>query len=122
MPSYIYYRIGRFADSRDVNARAVAADEAYIARSKAQGLYPGAYYPHNIHFLMTSAQMGGDGETAVNAAEKLYRAMDDAIVRAVPWTQPIKQAPFFAHAQYSDPAAILMLPRSEEHTSEPQSL
>src|SRR3546814_4358230 len=36
--------------------------------------------------------------------------MDDAIVRAVPWTQPIKQAPFFAHAQYSDPAAILMLP------------
>src|SRR3546814_6646132 len=88
-----------------------------MSRAKAQGLYPGAYYPHNIHFLMTSAQMGGDGETAVNAAEKLYRAMDDAIVRAVPWTQPNKQAPFFAHAQYSDPAA-----RSEEHTSELQSL
>src|SRR3546814_8499960 len=29
MPSHIYYRIGRFADSLDVNAKAVAADEAY---------------------------------------------------------------------------------------------
>src|SRR3546814_19170261 len=37
MPSHIYYRIGRFADSLDVNAKAVAADEASIARSKAQG-------------------------------------------------------------------------------------
>ena len=110
MPSHIYYRIGRFADALEANSRAVAADEAYLAQVPAQGIYPGAYYPHNIHFLMTSAQMGGDGATAVAAAEKLGRALDDAIVRAVPWTQPIKQAPYFAHAQYSDPDAVLALP------------
>src|SRR3546814_13052494 len=100
MPSHIYYRIGRFADSLDVNAKAVAADEAYIARSKAQGLYPGAYYPHNIHFLMTSAQMGGDGETAVNAAEKRYRAQEHAIVRAAHGTPPIQQPPTFSQPRH----------------------
>lgn len=110
MPSHIYYRIGRFADSLEANRLAVAADEAYIAAAAPQGLYPGAYYPHNIHFLMTSAQMGGDGGTAVAAAEKLAGSLDDAIVRAVPWMQAVKQAPCFAHAQYSDPAAILALP------------
>lgn len=110
MPSHIYYRVGRFGDSLAANTKAVAADEAYLAKVPAQGIYPGAYYPHNIHFLMTSAQMGGDGRTAVSAAEKLERAIDDAVVRAVPWTQPIKQAPFFAHAQYSAPDTILALP------------
>ena len=30
-----------------------------------------AYYPHNIHFVMVSAQMGGDGKTAIDAAGKL---------------------------------------------------
>ncbi|MET4699324.1 tetratricopeptide (TPR) repeat protein [Constrictibacter sp. MBR-5] len=110
MPSHIYYRIGRFADSLDANRKAVAADEAYIAGSSPQGLYPGAYYPHNIHFLMTSAQMGGDGATAVAAAEKLAGTLDDAIVRAVPWMQAVKQAPYFAHAQYSPPEVIMAVP------------
>src|SRR5690606_20492438 len=38
MPSHIYYRIGRFADSVEANKKAVAADEAYIASAPAQGL------------------------------------------------------------------------------------
>ena len=114
MPSHIYYRIGRFADSLEANRKAVAADEAYIAGSSPQGLYPGAYYPHNIHFLMTSAQMGGDGATAVAAAEKLGGTLDDAMVRAVPWLQAVKQAPYFAHAQYSEPAVVLALPEPRD--------
>src|SRR3546814_16000958 len=110
MPSHIYYRIGRFSDSLDVNAKAIAADEAYIAGSKAQGLYPGAYYPHNLHFLMTSAQMGGYGQTAVNAAEQQSRAMDAPIERTGQCTHPLRPEPFFAHPPIRAPSALLAPP------------
>jgi tetratricopeptide (TPR) repeat protein len=109
MPSHIYYRIGRYRDSLEVNKAAMVADEAYLARVKAEGLYPGAYYPHNIHFVLVSAQMAGDGETAIVAAEKLSKALSDEMARAVAWIQPVKAAPFFAHAQFSAPETVLAL-------------
>ena len=65
MPSHIYYRVGRYLDSLQANRRAVATDEAYLESIGTAGIYPGAYFPHNIHFLMASAQMAGDGPTAV---------------------------------------------------------
>ena len=51
MPSHIYMRVGRFADSYEANRLAVEADEGYITQCRAQGIYPLAYYPHNIHFM-----------------------------------------------------------------------
>jgi tetratricopeptide (TPR) repeat protein len=63
-----------------------------------------------VHFVLVSAQMGGDGPTAVEAAVKLDRIISDAIAREIGAVQPIKQAPYFAHAQFSDPATILALP------------
>ena len=51
MPSHIYWRVGRYADASKSNEMAAAVDEAYIAACNAQGFYPAAYYPHNIHFL-----------------------------------------------------------------------
>jgi tetratricopeptide (TPR) repeat protein len=62
MPFHIYYRVGQYKDAIEANQRAVAADEAYIAEARPEGIYPLAYYPHNVHSLMTSAQMAGDGE------------------------------------------------------------
>jgi tetratricopeptide (TPR) repeat protein len=117
MPSHIYYRVGRYADSLAANIAAVAADEAYLARVEADGIYPGGYYPHNIHFLLVSAQMAGDGRTAIEAAEKLEAAISDEIARQVAWVQPIKAAPYFAHAQFSTPETILALP--EPHAGFP---
>jgi tetratricopeptide (TPR) repeat protein len=110
MPAHIYYRVGRYRDAIATNHKAIAADEAYFERAgKRPGIYADAYYPHNVHFLMTSAQMAGDGATAVAAAEKLARLVPDESARAVPWVQPIKAAPYFAHAQFSPPPAILAL-------------
>ncbi|OYD84832.1 tetratricopeptide repeat protein [Azospirillum brasilense] len=110
MPSHIYFRVGRYRDSLEANRGAVAADEAYLAKVKATGLYAGAYYPHNIHFLMVSAQMAGDGPTVVVSADKLARTVTEEAARTIPWVQPIKAAPYFAHAQYSAPAIVLALP------------
>lgn len=68
MPFHIYFRLGRYADAIEANREAVAADQAYLDLAKPEGMYPQAYYPHNLHSLMVSAQMAGDGRSAVQAA------------------------------------------------------
>jgi tetratricopeptide (TPR) repeat protein len=111
MPFHIYFRVGRYRDALEVNKRAVAADDRYFAQSGGgDGIYRFGYHPHNIHSLLASAQMAGDGATAIAAAERLSRSLSDEVTRAVPWVQPIMAAPYFAHAQFSDPATILAVP------------
>ncbi|TCS37972.1 tetratricopeptide repeat protein [Paucimonas lemoignei] len=110
MPAHIYYRVGRYQDSLAANRQAVAVDEAYIASQKPEGIYPQGYYPHNVHFLMVSAQMAGDGDTAIKAADKLNAIVSDDAAREFALAQPVKAAPYFAHTQFSRPEAILKLP------------
>jgi tetratricopeptide (TPR) repeat protein len=110
MPSHIYYRVGRYKDSLAANRAAVEVDEAYIAAQKPSGVYPLGYYPHNVHFVMVSAQMAGDGPSVIAAAAKLAKLIPDAAARDVLLLQPVKAAPYFAHAQFSDAATILALP------------
>jgi tetratricopeptide (TPR) repeat protein len=109
MPFHIYYRVGLFKDAIAANKAAVAADEAYIAQAQPQGIYPRAYYPHNVHSLLVSAQMAGDGRIVLDAATKLDRIVSTEAAFEIPWVQPIKAAPYFAHAQFSDPSTVLSL-------------
>ena len=110
MPSHIYNRIGRYVDSIQINKDAVVADEAFLAKADGAGFYQGTYYPHNVHYVLTSAQMAGDGKTTIAFADKLAGVIDDEIASTVAWVQPIKAAPYFAHAQYSAPDRVLALP------------
>ncbi len=111
MPSHIYFRIGRFRDSIRANRDAVAADESYLAAvTPPEGVYPYSYYPHNLHFLLESARMAGDADTAIAAAEKLPQVMSREVSAAIPWVQLIEAAPYFAHAQFSAPETTLRLP------------
>ncbi len=110
MPSHTYYRLGRWEKSRDHNIAAVAADAAYIAGGEASALYRYGYYPHNIHFALTSALMGGDGETALAMAERLRAALPSDMARIAPWVTVIRNAPYFAAARFETPDAILALP------------
>ena len=71
MPSHIYMRVGRFADSYEANELAVKADEGYITQCRAQGIYPLNYYPHNIHFMAWSAMVQGRSAAALAAARKI---------------------------------------------------
>lgn len=109
MPGHLYYRLGRYRDALEANRAAIAADEAYLKEAGAKGIYAQGYYPHNVHFLLVSAQMAGDGETALAAAEKLAGVISDEAVRIVPWAQPIKAAPYFAHAQFGPPDTVRKL-------------
>ncbi|MPY71044.1 MAG: hypothetical protein GEU92_13255 [Alphaproteobacteria bacterium] len=111
MPSHIYYRLGRYADALADNKTAVRVDEAYLARSNLPpGVYRLGYYPHNVHFVLASAQMSGDGPTVIAAAEKLRGLIPDEVARTVALLQPIKAAPYFAHAMFDTADGILALP------------
>ncbi|MDM0079024.1 hypothetical protein QTI17_00325 [Variovorax sp. J31P179] len=109
MPAHIYYRVGLYRDSLEANRRAIQVDEAYFKTSPSDPLYKAAYYPHNIHFVMVSAQMGGDGGTAVDAAAKLDASVPAELVKMFPILQPIKAAHYTTRAQFSDPDTILRL-------------
>ena len=116
MPSHIYYRVGRYRDSMKANILAVRADEAYLAEVGDDGLYRYGYYPHNVHFLLTSAQMVGDMRRTITEAQRLSTVLDIDTARELPWVQAIHAAPSFALAQFESPDAILAL------TSRPSQL
>ena len=73
-------------------------------------MYRGAYYPHNIHFVMVSALMGGDGRTALEAAGKLDKSISPELLKGFPSLQPVKAAPYFSHVQFSSPDTLVALP------------
>ncbi len=109
MPAHTYLRVGRYLDSLATNVAAVKADEAYLAQVQAAGAYPYGYYPHNIHFVLVSAQMAGDAEHMLWAAERLDGKIPDEVAAEVGWIQVILPAPYFAHAQFSPPDVVLGL-------------
>ncbi|HSC65821.1 MAG TPA: hypothetical protein VLD35_19430, partial [Caldimonas sp.] len=94
MPAHIYYRVGLYRESLAANQRAIQVDEDYFKTSPSDPMYKAAYYPHNIHFLMVSAQMGGDAKTAIAAAEKLDASMPNEAVQAFAVLQPVKASPY----------------------------
>jgi tetratricopeptide (TPR) repeat protein len=110
MPSHIYYRVGMYKDALQSNLDAIAVDEEYFRRSASDPVYKGAYYPHNIHFVMVSALMGGDGRTALESAAKLDAALPAELVRSFSGLQPVKAAPYFSHVQFSSPDTLVALP------------
>ncbi len=109
MPAHIYFRLGRYVDSMQANIEAVAADEAYLREVGDDGLVRFGYYPHNVHFLLTSAQMLGDVQTVVTQTARLESILDVETGRELYWVQAIYAAPYFAYAQYSSPEAVLAL-------------
>jgi tetratricopeptide (TPR) repeat protein len=110
MPGHIYVRRGRYADSIRVNVAAVRADEAFIRDTDDQSLVRFGYYPHNIHFIVTSAQMAGDMATAIREARRLRTVLDPATSARIAWIQVIDAAPYLAAAQFAEPGSILAMP------------
>jgi tetratricopeptide (TPR) repeat protein len=110
MPGHLFYRVGRYKDAIRVNVAAAKADEAYLRTADDRGIYRYGYYPHNVHFIVTSAQMGGDKATALDQSRRLQRVLGIDVALALPWVQVIWAAPYFAHAQFSRPEEILAQP------------
>jgi tetratricopeptide (TPR) repeat protein len=114
MPSHIFRRVGRYADASQSNMDAVAADEDYIVQCRAQGVYPLAYYPHNIHFLWDSATMEGRSLTAIEAARKSASSIPEGAWRKVPLLHQFLVAPLFAYTRFGEWDSILSEPPPPE--------
>jgi tetratricopeptide (TPR) repeat protein len=114
MPSHIFRRIGRYADASQSNEDAIAADEDYIVQCRAQGVYPLAYYPHNIHFLWDSATMEGRSHVAIEAARKSASSIPEGAWREVPLLHQFLVAPLFAYTRFGKWDLILSEPRPPE--------
>ncbi len=110
MPSHIYLRVGRYHDAALINSRASAVDEEYIAQCRAQGIYPLAYYPHNLHFLYAAAGLEGNSELCILAAEKVAEAIPREAMKEVPMLQGFLAIPEFALARFGRWEEILKLP------------
>lgn len=110
MPAHIYQRVGRHADVIRVNQLAAEADEAYIAQCRAQGIYPLAYYPHNLHFIWMGASASGQKQLAVDSARKLAAAIPHEALAAAPILQGFLVVPYYALVRFSDWDAILAEP------------
>lgn len=100
MPSHIYFRIGRYMDSLDVNIRAAKIDASYLEQTQGSNLYRYGYYPHNIHFVLTSAQMAYDKQTSLEYAQVLDNLLPMERANDAAWLPPIKAAPYFAYAEF----------------------
>ncbi|GJL72043.1 MAG: hypothetical protein NMNS01_12420 [Nitrosomonas sp.] len=100
MPSHIYQRIGRYADAIESNRLAIAADEKYIAQNHAQGIYPMAYYPHNIHFLWFAATASGQSKIAIESARALASKVDNQLLKEVPLTAVFRMVPYWTFARF----------------------
>lgn len=71
MPSHVFIRVGRYDDGVRANYKAIQADEDYITACRAQGIYPAAYYPHNVHFLSALLAFEGRSKETMAAVDKV---------------------------------------------------
>ncbi|SFO23127.1 hypothetical protein [Nitrosospira briensis] len=110
MPSHIYQRVGRYADAMKSNRLAIAADEDYIAQCRAQGLYPMAYYPHNIHFLWFAATADGQSRVALKSAREIAAKINDEVLKEMPFTAVFRMVPYWALARFGHWKEILEEP------------
>lgn len=110
MPGHIYFRIGRYLDSLDTNITAVAVDEAYLNATTGSPIYRYGYYPHNVHFVLVSAQMAEDEKTSMEYAAKLDSLIPMEVLAEAGWIAPIKVAPYYAYAQFASVQDVEALP------------
>ena len=114
MPAHIFYRVGRYNDAAEANIRAAAVDEAYIAQCNAQGFYPAAYYPHNIHFLWSSATMQGQRAVSLDSAQRVVDNVRVEQVKQFPTIEFFRTVPLLSMVRFGQWQTILSEPQPFE--------
>lgn len=119
MPSHIFMRVGRYAEATAANYKAIAADEDYISQCRAQGIYPAAYYPHNIHFLSATLAMEGRSREAMEASRKVAGAHTHADLAEPGFGFPhlLRAIPLFSMVRFGQWDQILAAPAPGEDSS-----
>ncbi|MCU0670014.1 MAG: hypothetical protein MUF70_11800 [Myxococcota bacterium] len=114
MPAHIYYRVGRYQDSFDINEQAAASDVAYFAWCRASPAYAASYYTHNLHFLWASALAQGRSDAALTAARRLTAHIAPVDLAAFPFLEDFLATPLYTFARFGRWDAILAEPAPPE--------
>lgn len=124
MPAHIYIRVGRYSDASDANVRAIAADEDYLTQCRSQGIYPAAYYPHNIHFLTATLAMEGRSREMLEAARKVAAHHKDEMLHEEGFGFPhlLRSIPTLALVRFGRWDEILQLPEPGPHSRYVQAI
>jgi tetratricopeptide (TPR) repeat protein len=122
MPSHIFYRMGDMREAIRANKAAIEADESYFAEEpnlyRPDGdRYRYAYYPHNIHFVIAAAALGGDNNDVNQYAEKLLHSAPDKAngLRA----DLYRAAYYLTRMNFSSPADIREFPKPDSLNQQP---
>jgi tetratricopeptide (TPR) repeat protein len=110
MASHTFFRVGRYEDAAVANARAIAADGAYM-RATHDGRPQGAvlYHAHDVRFGLAGAMAAGDGPLAVRLADHAAFAFPAALA-----TDSVARgalgAAAMAYGRYAPERALRMAP------------
>jgi tetratricopeptide (TPR) repeat protein len=115
MPSHIYIGVGMYQKAAEHNRRAIKADEEYIAQCQAQGMYPLAYYTHNIHFLWAATSMMGNSREAIAAAKKVADKTPYNQAEEIHFMQDFLSVPIQAYTRFGKWNEILTTPPPGEN-------
>ncbi|MGN6520125.1 MAG: hypothetical protein ACTHK2_11950 [Dokdonella sp.] len=125
MPSHIYQRVGRYADSAEANRAGVRVDLAYMERAKpAEWTYYGMYLAHNYQFLGYAAAMQGRSAEALQATRTMRGHLSDAMLHMGAGLDWYAAQPWFAMERFArwdellaepEPAAALPAMRAAWH-------
>lgn len=109
MPAHIYARVGDHAAAAHSNEVAAAADKAFLAETKQEGVYPLMYYSHNLHFLAYAATMDGNFAEAKDAAARLVANVGPS-VKMMPMLEGFLPTPMLVLIAFERWQDILKLP------------
>jgi tetratricopeptide (TPR) repeat protein len=109
MASHIYVRVGRYHDASKVNERASEVDEKYLKREKPAGVYPGGYYPHNVHFLWYATELEGRSKDSIAAAKKISSYTTDLRCGAIEGPRQ-RYLPLLAYLRFGRWADVIKQP------------
>ncbi len=124
MPAHIYIRVVRYADASAANLKAIESDESYVSQCHAQGVYPLAYKPYNIHFLWASATLEGRSDMSIKSAWELANEVDkEMMTRPDHETlQHLYITPLYAMVKFGKWQEILKQPKPVENLLYPNGL
>jgi tetratricopeptide (TPR) repeat protein len=111
MPAHIYLRLGQYHEASLANQRAIEADQTYLAKTGAQGLYAVMYYPHNFHFLSYTTSLEGRSADTIAAAAQVAANVPRDLVRKVHMLEVFLPARLFALARFGKWDEILNEPQ-----------
>jgi tetratricopeptide (TPR) repeat protein len=113
MPAHIYIRTGDYEAAVKTNQKAALADQAYLAASGAQGIYPMMYYSHNLHFIAMCAAMNGNYLESKRGAQMLAANVEPH-VQAMPALGGFMTVPLAVEVRFHKWNEILKTPQPDK--------